>query len=1114
VSASSPPSGPARRDAEGQPYKFLDYFEEQDQDLFFGRSREIDTLVARIGRERAFVLYGRSGVGKTSLLRAGVVPVLRARGYLPVVARIGNDPVRDIARAIARETGQGEDATDLLDVARAATRDGSAPLVLLLDQLEELFIRTRKEPQKRDALIAALATLLDDAAVPLRVVFSLREDFVAELDAFRPLLPDLFERAERLLPLSVFGAREAIVKPLLRKGIRFSPRFVDALLEDLVDEGFDPPSLQIACFEVYVHARERGGAELVLDENTYVGLGRLQGIFRRYLLGLGEAIPEEERLLVAIVIDALVTRERTKRATTLRQLLGEGPSPGGGAPRFRATEAQITQALERLVTQRLVRRDDRGGELWFELSHEHVIDGALAWLDREPKFPGFRAARDLLRYAAATTSWKDEHEALLNVGQLRDVVLPFWSWLRVDRSEGELLFWSTVFRLREAAELAPLLRAVSKDLEALGAELPLDALLSATDPRLRAGAALAVPVLGAPRNEALLDLALRDADASVREASGQALGRTASDELVASLVRATRGDSARNALEALSHLERRSAVAAHLPRMLRRSAWALAERRAALRHSDAIHSRRSVGAYVGLALGLAWSLLVGLPLLALYGRLTLHIDADALPWVAGAGVLLLSGLGAAFGAIAGGAAARFAAISGRERWHRGVIRPGFAALFVPFAGLFLAMVLLAIIDATPALEGATLLGLLAALLGAGALVAVLAAMVDKLQRASAEHSPRVVFRSVCFGLLALFLLPALLPVLGSAELGGDFETMGWGTLLLFALLSIAFGAAAAGTLRGARLHPIAPAPTVPKRAPSSYFFPLAALLGLGLFAATWRPWSAPWAFDTYSVTGDGPTTLRIPGSTNAMGVRRATLVVSGDLPLVVSLRTSYASFAHLDELSTFDPWLPREDTRPLRVVLAPGGHTLVFRLEAAGALSPPSLGLELEPLPWLTADAFTAFPADTEALVLAPVSAAPDGGHAASLRVPCAAGRTLRIGSLGFIGAANASELVTVTVWLQLEGGRLSPSNTLLQGMDGGTALVTRSGPFATQSGPFERAVALDGGMEAHVLCEGDGLLAKLHTLDTLPPEVARRERPRWLGLHLIASAPPPSNPL
>jgi hypothetical protein len=782
VSASSPPSGPARRDAEGQPYKFLDYFEEQDQDLFFGRSREIDTLVARIGRERAFVLYGRSGVGKTSLLRAGVVPVLRARGYLPVVARIGNDPVRDIARAIARETGQGEDATDLLDVARAATRDGSAPLVLLLDQLEELFIRTRKEPQKRDALIAALATLLDDAAVPLRVVFSLREDFVAELDAFRPLLPDLFERAERLLPLSVFGAREAIVKPLLRKGIRFSPRFVDALLEDLVDEGFDPPSLQIACFEVYVHARERGGAELVLDENTYVGLGRLQGIFRRYLLGLGEAIPEEERLLVAIVIDALVTRERTKRATTLRQLLGEGPSPGGGAPRFRATEAQITQALERLVTQRLVRRDDRGGELWFELSHEHVIDGALAWLDREPKFPGFRAARDLLRYAAATTSWKDEHEALLNVGQLRDVVLPFWSWLRVDRSEGELLFWSTVFRLREAAELAPLLRAVSKDLEALGAELPLDALLSATDPRLRAGAALAVPVLGAPRNEALLDLALRDADASVREASGQALGRTASDELVASLVRATRGDSARNALEALSHLERRSAVAAHLPRMLRRSAWALAERRAALRHSDAIHSRRSVGAYVGLALGLAWSLLVGLPLLALYGRLTLHIDADALPWVAGAGVLLLSGLGAAFGAIAGGAAARFAAISGRERWHRGVIRPGFAALFVPFAGLFLAMVLLAIIDATPALEGATLLGLLAALLGAGALVAVLAAMVDKLQRASAEHSPRVVFRSVCFGLLALFLLPALLPVLGSAELGGRLRDDGLGDL--------------------------------------------------------------------------------------------------------------------------------------------------------------------------------------------------------------------------------------------------------------------------------------------------------------------------------------------
>lgn len=1106
MSSERPPSSAASRGAEGQPYKFLDYFEEKDEAIFFGRTRERDSIVARIGRERAFVLYGRSGVGKTSLLRAGVVPVLRKRGYLPVVARIGNDPVLDIARAVARETGQGDDATELTAVVRAATKDLGAPLVLLLDQLEELFIRTRKEPEKREALIAALTTLLDDAAVPLRVVFSLREDFVAELDAFRPLLPDLFERAERLLPLSVFGAREAIVKPLLHKGIRFSPRFVDALLEDLADEGFDPPSLQIACFEVYTHARERGGPEVFLDESTYVELGRLEGIFRRYLVGLGESIPKDERLLVAIVIDALVTRERTKRATTLRQLLGQDASPSGAPPRFRATEAQLTQALDRLVAQRLVRRDDRGGEAWFELSHEHVIDGALAWLDREPKFPGFRAARDLLRYAAATTSWKDEHEALLNVGQLRDVVLPFWKWLRVDRGEGELLFWSTVFRLREAAELAPLLEAVTHELDALGAERPLDALLAATDARLRAGAALAVPVLGVARGDVVLELALHDADASVREAAGQALARVASDELVAALVRATRGATERNALEALSHFERHSAASEHLPRRLRRSARTLADKRAVLRHSDTIHNRRSLGAYAGLGVGLAWSLLVGLPLLALYGRLTLHVDSDVLPWLTGAAVPLLGGLGAAFGAIAGGAAARFAAISGRERWHRGVIRPGFALLFFPFAVLFLAMVLLAIIDATPALGDASLLGLLVALAAAAGVFAALAAMVDALQRACAAATPRRALGSALCGLLALFSLLALLPALGSSELGGDFETMGWGVLLLFALLSIAFGSASLGTLWGARQLPLASPGALPQRAISPYVFPAAALLGLGLFGATWRPWSAPWAFETFTIPRAEPSILHIPGSTNAMGVRRATLVVPGELPLVVSAHASYASLAQLDELSVFDPWALPGETRPLRVALAPGGHTLVHRLQAAGALSPPSLALELTPQPWLPAEAFVAFPPDTEVLVLAPATTAPDGGHAASLRVPCAPGRSVRVGSLGFLGGTRDTDIVTVTLWLQLEGGHLVPTGALVQGMDGGTALTTRGGPLS-------RTVELDSGREALVLCERDAVLVKLHTLETLPPEVARRERPPWLGLHLVAPPGPASSP-
>ena len=72
-----------------EPYKFLDYYDEGDTKLFFGRSRETGVLVARIARERAFVLYGRAGVAKTSLLRAGVLAFLPEGGFLVVVSRRG-----------------------------------------------------------------------------------------------------------------------------------------------------------------------------------------------------------------------------------------------------------------------------------------------------------------------------------------------------------------------------------------------------------------------------------------------------------------------------------------------------------------------------------------------------------------------------------------------------------------------------------------------------------------------------------------------------------------------------------------------------------------------------------------------------------------------------------------------------------------------------------------------------------------------------------------------------------------------------------------------------------------------------------------------------------------
>src|SRR5690349_19231849 len=124
------------------PYKFLDYFGDsaEDQRRFGGRQREIREIVARITNGRTFVLYGRSGIGKTSLLLAGVFPALRERGFRPVYVRTLSAPLADLHQALAESHGlRGEQEGDLRGLlARAGV---SRPIVVVLDQFEEFFLR-------------------------------------------------------------------------------------------------------------------------------------------------------------------------------------------------------------------------------------------------------------------------------------------------------------------------------------------------------------------------------------------------------------------------------------------------------------------------------------------------------------------------------------------------------------------------------------------------------------------------------------------------------------------------------------------------------------------------------------------------------------------------------------------------------------------------------------------------------------------------------------------------------------------------------------------------------------------------------------------------------------
>ena len=313
--------------------------------------------------------------------------------------------------------------------------------------------------------------LVSDTSLDVRVVFSLREDYLAELEDFEAALPHLFDRAYRLAALTAFGAREAITRPLDQFGVRYSPTIVTRMVEQLDSVDLDPPLLQIFCTEVYRQAIDRDPDHPEMTEEDVRQVGGLDGIFRRYLNAVTEdPVLLADPLLARSVLDALLTQEHTKRAATVDDIISS---------RFRATKEEVAPILRLLVGRYLLRRSIRDRVEWFELIHERLVPFVQEWLDRDATFLNFRLARDLIAQNNRGEYWRERPNLLLNAGQVEEVVGPYRGRLWLSASEIEFVYFSAlVSRSNEAGYWA----------DQVGRDKAVSLLLGAlTSPDLRCG---------------------------------------------------------------------------------------------------------------------------------------------------------------------------------------------------------------------------------------------------------------------------------------------------------------------------------------------------------------------------------------------------------------------------------------------------------------------------------------------------------------------------------------------------------------------------------------------------------------------------------------------------
>ena len=317
--------------AKQSPYPFLSSFGEDDAARFFGREQEVNILVADIVTARLVVLFAKTGTGKTSLINAGVVPVLKQRGYETYYVRVQKDPVASARLALRGDhptmfDDDGAFGEQLMDL----SADIGRPIVVFFDQFEEFFLYVANdEPELADAFVAAIGEIYDAEDSGVHVVFSMREEFFVELDLLRDRVPTIYHADSnlRLQHLRPDQVERAIVGPGEVAGVTITEDVVAAVVADLGRRPggrdlplVEPAQLQIVCDGLW--SRRDGGAITLADYRS-LGSGAAQGTVAQAILARRvrrelESIERREDLELVAEILPLLRSDRGDEADPRR----------------------------------------------------------------------------------------------------------------------------------------------------------------------------------------------------------------------------------------------------------------------------------------------------------------------------------------------------------------------------------------------------------------------------------------------------------------------------------------------------------------------------------------------------------------------------------------------------------------------------------------------------------------------------------------------------------------------------------------------------------------------------------------------------------------------------
>jgi eukaryotic-like serine/threonine-protein kinase len=394
------------------PYPGLSAFQETDAHRFFGRARDIARITARVRDVPITALVGPSGVGKSSIVRAGIGPTLKASGeqWDVVTLRPGRQPLAALATIVQRLTtrsgsrleAQVAEHEELVNrlrsepgyvgtLLRARARQTAGHILLFVDQFEELYTLVTDANERR-AFTAALAGVADDTAAPLRVVIAMRSDLLDRVGEDARFMEELSRGLVFLRPPDREGLREALVAPVEMLGYRFeSDAIVGEMIDALANTPGGLPLLQFSAAKLW-DARDR--EQRLLTVRSYTSIGGITGALATHADDVIAQLNAPAQKLTQRIFRRLVTPERTRAIVELADLQQLAGDP-----------TEVARTIDTLVAGRLLvvqqRADKSAGSV--ELVHESLIDRwptLRRWLDEDQEDAAF-----LAELATAAKQW-------------------------------------------------------------------------------------------------------------------------------------------------------------------------------------------------------------------------------------------------------------------------------------------------------------------------------------------------------------------------------------------------------------------------------------------------------------------------------------------------------------------------------------------------------------------------------------------------------------------------------------------------------------------------------------------------------------------------------------